>query len=135
MTDEIRYVEPGQEFDDDDYSGVGRVPKWRKPSTPFQMAVLSAAQRKYWPDKAIRHEFIMIEKAMQPMTEVFQPEMPTEWVRSCVKWFRNKNKRGYVPLKGLATLINDEERKSDFVRKNRGTITEQIQIDDDDPYG
>lgn len=130
--DEIRYVEPGSEFDEEP---VSRVPKWRRANTPFEMAVLSAAHRRYWPDKETRHEFIMIEKAMQPMTEVFQPDMPTEWVRSCVRWFRNKNKKGYVPLKGLITFIKDEDRKSDFIRKNRKTMTEHIQIDDDDPYG
>ena len=134
MPDEIRYVE--DPFEDEDYGRVARRrPKWQSPATPFELAVLSAAKRKYWPDKTVRHHFIMIEKAMQPMTEIATPEMPIEWVRHCVKWFRNKNKRGYISVKGLLTFINDEDKKNDFVRKNRGSILEQMEVDEDDPYG
>lgn len=134
MTEETRYVD--DPFEDEDYGRTARRrPKWQSPSTPFQLAVLSAAKRKYWPDKDVRHEFIMIEKAMQPITTVTMPDMPIEWVRHCAKWFRNKNKRGFIPLKGLLTFIHDEDKKSDFIRKNRGSILEQIEVDDDDPYG
>jgi hypothetical protein len=132
MTGEIRYVDDPWEDEETGYSG--RRPKWMSPSTPFQKQVLAAAHRKYWPDKTTRSRFVMIEKAMQPMRHVMTPEMPEEWVKNCLQWFKNKNKKGFIPLKGLLTLINNEDRKSDFIRKNRSSILQEEEIDDDDPY-
>lgn len=134
---EPRYVDPGREFDDDD--GVGHVAKWRQPSSVFQRRVLQAARHKYWPDKKVRHEFIMIEKAMQPITLQVTPDWPTEWVYNCLEWFENKNKKGYVPLYGLLKLLNNDDRKDDYIRslKHSG-ILGASNLDynpDDDPYG
>ena len=136
---ELRYVDPGHEFGDDE-DRVGRVAKWRQPSSDFQRRVLQAARRKYWPDKKIRHEFIMIEKAMQPTSAQITPDWPKEWVYNCLEWFENKNKRGYVPLHGLLVFLNDEDRKDDYIRrlKASGVLGASLQSDynpEDDPYG
>jgi hypothetical protein len=47
-------------------------------------------------------------------------EFPTEWVDFCLRWAEEKNTRagyGCVGLMPLLSLINNQERRDDFVRK------------------
>lgn len=118
--DPYERVEPGREFGDNE-EGKSRYPKWMEPTSDFQKSVLTAAGRKRWPTKeqdgkTLRSAFVMIEKSMSSISENY----PTAWVENCLDWFKKKNSgRPVVHLRGLLSLINDEDRKNEFMAKRR----------------
>lgn len=132
---EPRYVDnPFDDFDEEN----PRMPKWRVPSTPFQRRILAACKRKYWPPKhqhgkETRGKFIMIEKALVPISMGDTP-YPLEWVESCIDWFERKNRAGYVPIRGLLTLLDDEDAKNEFVAQWKEAKQEEKPDYGNDPF-
>lgn len=109
---ERAYAEP--------YTVKDKHPKWMLPSTDFQKRVLEAAHRKYWPSakeggKEQRSKIIMIEKSMS----IISIKYPSNWIEHCLQWYESKNKTGYVPLQGLVTFIEDEDKRNVFLAKEK----------------
>lgn len=112
MTDEPRYVGVGEEFDDDDQWTPNRRPKWMSPSTQTEVLILRTVHRKYYPDKNLRHEVVMIAKNPN--------KYPIEWIKDrCDVVTKMRKKRKLVGLKGLITMITREDDLNEFMLKNR----------------
>lgn len=136
MSEEPRYV--NDPFGDFDEQKPG-VPKWRIPTTLLQKRILAAARRKYWPPKhqngqEIRGKIILIERAMIPLSIAPGAVWPEEWVEQCVDWFEKRNKAGYIPLKGLLTLLEDVDARTEFVQKWKVSRKEDKHDYGRDPY-
>lgn len=119
--EEPRYVRPGDEFGD---GNVDRIPKWRKPNGEFQRALFRVTHRKYWDttseSKSVRHWFIELERSLVPLGSGIVAEYPEEWVKECLDWAEEKNRRAGYPeigLKALRTAIMNRDRKNDFIRR------------------
>ena len=101
-------------------------PKYSKPSTGFEIRVLKAVGRKYYPwpkdiyyDRYRRYKGIysMISKAMLPLSGGIISTYPTEWVDHCIEWARQQRQKGIlIGIKGLTTLILNVDAKEKFIR-------------------
>jgi hypothetical protein len=133
INQEIRYVQDQEIFADGEFTGLKR-PKWQSASTEFQKRFLATVGRTYYADKNERTAVIAIEKSMLYLASGLISVYPTEWVENCMDWAVRKRREGYIiNLKGLINLINDKDRRLQFIatwqRKNPG-VRLQTKIDD-----
>jgi len=123
MTNEPRYVDAGDEFEDDDWTpGAGRKrPKWMIPQSNIERRMLRAIHphKKFYNenDKKARERAILIAKGALNMDGGVVSEYPEQWIEHCCKYIermRKEEKRIYS-LKGLITIIENKERRDRFI--------------------
>ena len=111
-------------------------PKWQKPATVFQKEFLGAVGRLYYATKNDRSAVIAIEKSRLYLESGLISVYPAEWVDTCINWVIKKRKEGYyVQLTGLINLINDKDKRMQFIakwQKDHPGIKLRQQISEDD---
>jgi len=91
-------------------------PKWTKVHNEKERMILSAVGRKYYKSQDERREVRNITKSMMSLTTGVVCEYPTEWVRECCHIAEKmRDSKKMIQLKGLLTLINNTERKKEFL--------------------
>ena len=130
---EVKYVQDQEVFGNREFTGLQR-PKWQSASTEFQKRFLATVGRTYYADKNERTAVIAIEKSMLYLASGLISIYPTEWVDNCIDWAARKRRDGYiVNLKGLINLINDKDKRMQFVaawQKRNPSVRLQTKIDD-----
>ena len=112
---DLSYVEDQEGAGISEFNGLKR-PKWQTPVTDFQKSFLEILNRKYYAYKNERSALIAIEKSMLSLATGLISIYPTEWVETSLNWARKKRQDGFlIPFKGVINLINDKERKEQFV--------------------
>lgn len=114
----------------DDETRPVKRPKWQYPPSEEVRLILEAVHRKYFkPDeKDLRHKIVLITRAMMPMSSGVLSKYPAEWVKNCCDWASTKWAKGEpITLKGLVTLLSNEDSRAEFVasfcRKNKLKLT------------
>jgi len=91
-------------------------PKWMKLTHDNERLIMNAVGRKYYKSQEERREVRNITKTMMSLKTGITVEYPSEWVRECCLIAeRMRNNRQMIQLKGLLTLINNTERKKEFL--------------------
>lgn len=112
-------------------------PKWTIPKLPWEIAILAAVGRKYYQDHQEKNTVVLIAKAVLPLSSGIESAYPTEWLQNCCDWARKKRaNREMVGLLGLVHLIQNEDRKGEFVArfiKEHGRVESQNFLDDNEP--
>jgi hypothetical protein len=134
MDDEPRYV------DNVDEINTNRRKVFQIPTTNFQKRILAAVRKKYFsPYREEEYSPIReIEKAMLSLNSNIVSKYPTEWIDNCIDWAIAKYRQGqFVGMKGLLSLIRNQDRKADFVTKwqNKNRNTKLFDLnDEEEPY-
>lgn len=116
---EVTYVDDDEIFEDNPI-GLNKRPKWQTPTTKFQERLLDSVGRKYYQSRNERSAVIEIEKSALALSDGLVSIYPIEWVETCIEWAIKKRKDGFpVMLLGLLNLINDSERRTDFIARWR----------------
>lgn len=117
---EISYGDPDNPWDDEPQGR--QIQKYRRPTTAFQERILRTVYMKYFPDDTYKYKgdrfksiYIMIEKAMLPLSSSLVAVYPTEWIEAAIIWVREKGLRGKKALKALTTFILNNDRMQDFI--------------------
>lgn len=111
------YIPDGEEFGEDFSSGSKR-PKWTMPKGTIQKLILDAVGRQYYQTRNERSAVVAIDKATMYLNSGIISVYPTEWVETCVEWAKRKrHERMPISLLGLINLINNNDRKQQFIQK------------------
>lgn len=94
--------------------------KRHRPGTPFQRAFLEAVDRKNYLTREEMEWVIEIEENMESLEDGSNPKYPEEWIRDRMQVARIMRERGQmVGLKGLVSMVRNEDRKQIFMDKWR----------------
>lgn len=131
MDNEPRYI------DNIDEVNTNRRKKFQIPTTNFQKRILAAVRKKYFsPYREEEYSPVReIEKAMLPLSTNMVSKYPTEWVDNCIDWVIAKYRQGkYIGMKGLLSLINNQDRKTEFITKwqNKNRDTKLYDLDNEE---
>ena len=134
---ELSYVEDQEFAGVSEFAGLKR-PKWQSPSTEFQKSFLATVGRGYYSHKNERSAVIAIEKSRLYLASGLVSVYPAEWVETCLEWAAKKRHDGFmIAFKGLINLINDKDRREQFVtnwQRQHPEVTLKRQITDiEDP--
>lgn len=130
---DLSYVEDQEFAGISEFNGLKR-PKWQSPSTEFQKDFLSTVGRVYYSHRNERSAVIAIEKSRLYLASGLVSIYPAEWVENCMEWARKKRHNGsLVAFNGLVNLINDKDRREQFVttwQRQHPEVTLKRQITD-----
>jgi len=116
--EEPRYV------DDEELFGLPPRKKTKRkfqiPNSEFQRRMLITCKKKYFSEKR-EEEYSPtreIEKSMVSLETGIVGKYPTEWVDNCIEWANKKFREGaYISLKSLLSLIQNQDKKTEFVTR------------------
>lgn len=120
--DEPTYVDAGDEFGDLTAAKNRGRRKWQSPSGKWQKRILKAAHRKYYRTRDEQKVVNHIARQAVPMALNVEG-WPEEWIEFCCQWCEGKwADKKPVKLWGLLNFIMDDDKKADWLSKNKGEV-------------
>lgn len=93
-------------------------PKWTYVNTPYEQMIMSAVGRSRYNTHSERSAVREVTRAMLSLDAGVVSLFPTEWVEHCCEIARKMRKdRKMIQLKGILTLIYNDDRKKEFLEK------------------